>query len=263
MDARLRAVLLGAALAFAGCAAAFDHSHGEWTALLRKHVVLAEGAKSSRLSYGAIALERSALQKYLAGLSAVTDGQFNGWSRDQQMAFLINAYNAFMVEKVLARYPDLRSIWDFGRFFGNPFRDRFFSLLGSRTSLDGIEHGMLRKRYRDPRVHYAVNCASVSCPMLREEAYVAERLHEQLEEQARRFLSDRSRNRARGGRLEVSKIFEWFREDFEPLDGYLARYAAFLADNPGEQEKIAARALPVSFLDYDWALNDSRSSSRR
>ena len=263
MDARLKAVVLAAALAFSGCAAAFDHSHGDWTVLLRKHVVLAEGAKASRLSYGAIAQERGALQKYLASLSAVNEAQFNGWSRDEQMAFLINAYNAFTVEKVLSRYPDLRSIWDFGRFFGNPFRDRFFSLFGSKTSLDGIEHGMLRKRYRDPRVHYAINCASVSCPMLREEAYVAERLQQQLEEQARRFLSDRSRNRVRAGRLEVSKLFEWFREDFEPLDAYLARYAALLAEEPGEQGRIAARALPIAFLDYDWSLNDSRSSSRR
>ena len=263
MDAGLKALVFLAALAFAGCAAAFDHSHANWSALLRKHVVLLDGARASRLNYGAVSQERGALQSYLATLSGVTEAEFNGWSRDEQVAFLINAYNAFMVEKVLARYPDLRSVWDFGRFFGNPFRDRFFSLFGSRTSLDGIEHGMLRKRYRDPRVHYAVNCASVSCPMLREEAYVGERLQEQLEEQARRFLSDRSRNRVRAGRLEVSKIFEWFREDFEPLDNYLGRYAALLAGNPGEQDKIAARALPISFLDYDWSLNDSRSSSRR
>ena len=85
------------------------------------------------------------------------------------MAFLINAYNAYTVEKILARYPDLRSIWDFGKFFGNPFRDEF-SLLGRKMSLDGIEHEILRKRYRDPRIHYAVNCASIGCPMLREEA---------------------------------------------------------------------------------------------
>jgi len=171
------------------------------------------------------------------------------------MAFLINAYNAFTVEKILSRYPDLRSIWDFGRIFGNPFKDEFFTLLGRPMSLDGIEHGLLRKDYRDPRVHYAVNCASVGCPMLREEAYVAARLERQLEEQAARFLSDRSRNRWHDGRLEVSKIFDWFREDFEPRQAYFARYASLLGYPGGEA--------PLSFLDYDWSLNDFRSSSPR
>jgi hypothetical protein len=138
-------------------------------------------------------------------------------------------------------------------------------------SLDGIEHGILRKRYGEPRVHYAVNCASVGCPMLREEAYVATRLETQLDDQARRFLSDRTRNRVSGGvrggvrgeRLEVSKIFDWFREDFQPLERYLARYAELLADSPQDRHKVAARGLPISFLDYDWSLNDSRSSSPR
>ena len=86
--------------------------------------------------------------------------------------------------------------------------------------------------------------------MLREEAYFAARLEQQLEEQARRFLSDRSRNRVRAGRLEVSKIFDWFKEDFEPREQYFARYARELG--------TGVRALPLAFLDYDWALNDSR-----
>jgi hypothetical protein len=258
----LRYLLL---LSFACAAQAqpFDHAHQPWDALLKKHVVLVDGGKASRLDYAALAKERAALRGYLDALSGVSETEFSGWSRAQQMAFLVNAYNAFTAEKILTRYPNLKSIWDFGRFFGNPFRDEFFTLVGGRMSLDEVEHGILRKRYRDPRVHYAVNCASIGCPMLREEAYVAANLERQLDEQARRFLSDRTRNRVRSGRLEVSKIFDWFREDFEPLEGYLARYAATLGDNPIEQGKIAARALPVAFTDYDWALNDSRSSSPR
>jgi Protein of unknown function, DUF547 len=128
-------------------------------------------------------------------LSAAKQAQFEAWTRNQRMAFLINAYNAFTVEKILTRYPDIGSIWDFGKIFGNPFK--FFSLFGQPFTLDRIEHGMPRKpgAYDDPRVHFAVNCASVGCPMLREEAYVAERLDAQLEQQTRRFLSDRSRNR--------------------------------------------------------------------
>jgi hypothetical protein len=232
---------------------AFGFDHGQWDALLKKNVVVLDGGKASQFRYAEI--ERKALHAYLASLSKIEETEFKGWSREEQMAFLINAYNAFTVEKILSRYPDLRSIWDFGKIFGNPFKDEFFTLLGRRMSLDGIEHGILRKAYREPRVHYAVNCASVGCPMLREEAYVAARLERQLEEQAVRFLSDRSRNRWRGGRLEVSKIFDWFKEDFEPRQAYFARYAKVLGYPGGE--------VPLTFLDYDWSLNDSRSSSRR
>jgi hypothetical protein len=263
MAAGLKALAVLAALGFAGAALAFDHSHQAWSALLRKHVVLFDGGKASRLDYAAVAQERGALQEYLQNLARVSESEFSAWPQPEQVAFLLNAYNAHTVEKVLTRYPNLKSIWDFGRFFGNPFRDEFLSLFGARMSLDGIEHGILRKRYREPRVHYAVNCASVGCPMLREEAYVGMRLEKQLEEQARRFLSDRTRNRVRAGRLEVSKIFDWFREDFQPLERYFAGYAEILSDNPQERERIAARAAPITFLDYDWSLNDSRSSSPR
>ncbi len=247
MDARL--ILAG--WFFLSTAHGFDHA--PWDAQLKKNVVVLEGGKASQLRYGNV--DRSALKAYLASLSKVDEKEFRSWPREEQMAFLINAYNAFTVEKILGRYPDIRSIWDFGKIFGNPFKDEFFTLLGRKMSLDAIEHDTLRKSYREPRLHYALNCASVSCPMLREEAYVASRLERQLEEQAVRFLSDRSRNRYRDGRLEVSKIFDWFKEDFEPRQAYFARYAAVLGYPGGE--------VPLSFLDYDWSLNDFRSSSRR
>jgi len=253
VDARV--ILLSLAL-LATPAVAFDHSHAAWDALLRKHVVLLEGGKASQLRYAGVAQERAALRQYLQELSSVGEAEFQAWSPPQQVAFLINAYNAYTVEKILTRYPEIRSVWDFGKFFGNPFRDEFFTLLGRKTSLDAIEHGILRKRYAEPRIHFALNCASVGCPMLREEAYVAPRLEQQLEEQTVRFLSDRSRNRFREGRLEVSMIFDWFRDDFEPREAFLLRYAALLGVPPGARPKLA-------FLDYDWSLNDSRSSSPR
>jgi hypothetical protein len=253
VDARL---ILAAALWVAVPAAAFDHAHAAWGALLQKHVVLLDGGKASRLRYAEMARERPALKAYLDDLARVGEREFAGWNRGEQMAFLINAYNAFAVEKVLTRYPDLGSIWDFGRFFGNPFRDRFFVLLGGAKSLDDLEHGILRKAYREPRVHFAVNCASIGCPMLREEPYVGARLERQLEEQAERFLADRSRNRFREGRLEVSKIFDWFAEDFAPREEYLRRYAALL----GVPRDVRP---PLVFLDYDWSLNDFPSSSPR
>ena len=254
----------------------FYHEHRAWTALLKKHVVLLDCGKASQVRYAGFQQDRGALRSYLEVLSKVTPQEFEGWSKAQRMAFLINAYNAFTIEKILTRYPDIQSIWDFGKFFGNPFRDRFFTLLGQPSFLDRIEHEILRKpgAYDEPRVHYAVNCASVGCPMLREEAYVAQRLEAQLEEQARRFLSDRSRNRydPGSGRLEVSRIFDWFKEDWtsgyrgfegkgEPIrsrEQYFASYAALLADDPGGQKRLLDQNAGMRFLEYDWTLNDAR-----
>jgi hypothetical protein len=252
--------------------AEFDHSHAAWTALLSRHVVVLDAGKASRVRYAGFARDRALLQRYLDALSKVPEAEFRSWTRERQMAFLINAYNAFTIEKILTRYPDLASIRDFGTVFGNPWKDRFFTLFGKPANLDQIEHGMLRARgvYDEPRVHFAVNCASIGCPMLREEAYVAERLDAQLEEQARRFLSDRTRNRygESTGRLEVSKIFDWFKEDWqsgyrgigggrkiESRRQYFARYAGLLADPPDSRAKIAAGQAGFTFLEYDWSLN--------
>jgi hypothetical protein len=238
--------------------AALAFEHGAWDALLKKHVVLLDGGKASQLRYAGMAGDRAALKAYLDSLSGVSENELAAWPREEQMAFLINAYNAFTVAKILQRYPDLRSIWDFGKLFGNPFKDPFFALLGAKRTLDWIEHERLRRDYRDPRIHYAVNCASVGCPMLREEAYAGRRLEQQLEEQARRFLADRSRNRLRQGELEVSRIFDWFKEDFEPRAAYFARYADLLSDDPKGREAIAGGKMQIRFLDYDWSLNDAR-----
>lgn len=275
----LAAVLFVAAAAFSAVvpvpvAAQFDHSHAAWTALLSRHLVVQDGGRSSRLRYAGMAADRPALRAYLDRLSSVSEAEFRAWNKPQQMAFLLNAYNAFTVEKVLTRYPDLKSIRDFGRVFGNPWADRFFRLLGRDTSLDQVEHEMLRAKgvYDEPRIHFAANCASTGCPMLREEAYVGERLDAQLAEQERRFLSDRARNRfnPRSGRLEVSRIFDWYRQDWESglrgLSGtaspvasreqYFARHAALLAELDEDRRRIAEGRIAVEFLDYDWSLND-------
>jgi hypothetical protein len=256
MDARLGLVLL----LFCGSVLGqgFDHSHKAWDGLVKKHVFLLQGGKASQFRYAEMAKERGALKAYLENLSKVRPEEFDSWTRPQRMAFLINAYNAFTVEKILTRYPNIKSIWDFGKVFGNPFKDEFFTLLGRRSFLDQIEHEMLRKKgaYDEPRVHFAVNCASIGCPMLREEAYVAERLEAQLAQQAERFLSDRSRNRAAGGKLEVSKIFDWFKEDFGQREQYFAKYAKLLADDPAQQKLVAEGKASLSFLEYDWTLND-------
>jgi Protein of unknown function, DUF547 len=261
--------MLAAAHPVPARAQAFDHAHAAWSALLRRHVRVLDGGKATQLRYAAFATDRAALKAYLDMLSAVPAAAFEGFTKAQQMAFLVNAYNAFTVELILTRYPKLESIKDLGSLLQSPWKRKWVRLLGGEQSLDDIEHGMLRQRgrYDDFRVHFAVNCASIGCPALREEAFVAERLDAQLDEMAQRFMGDRSRNRynVERRRLEVSKIFDWFGVDWtlghrgiHSLPQFLARYAEALADAPADRERIRAGNVPVDFLDYDWRLNDAR-----
>ncbi len=233
--------------------------HEAWSALLRQHVRLLSGGQGSQLDYRGMARQRPALQTYLNSLSAVSATAFAAWPRAEQMAFLINAYNAFTVELILTRYPALRSIKELGSLLRSPWKRAWVPFLGETLSLDDIEHERLRPVFRDPRIHFAVNCASVGCPMLREEAYTPDRLDTQLDEQTARFLRDRTRNRVEGGELWVSKIFDWYGGDFGPrLSAWLGTRATLLSEQPAEQQAIAAERLPIRFLDYDWALNDNR-----
>jgi Protein of unknown function, DUF547 len=266
---RRRLLPLLPALGWAGVwspvrAQAFDHSHTAWDVLLKKHVRWLPDNKQSRVVYTGMAADREALKAVLAGYSAVTPAQFGGFTRPQQMAFLINAYNAFTVELILTAYPKLKSIKDLGSTFSSPWKKSFYMLLGESRNLDWIEHEQLRPKYNEPRVHTAIVCASIGCPALRNEAFSADKLDDQLEDGMRRFLGDPTRNRASAGKLEVSSIFKWFREDFEKghqgfqkVEDVFARYAAQLSSDAAVQEQLKARKLTPEFLDYDWSLNDA------
>ncbi|MBC8119969.1 MAG: DUF547 domain-containing protein [Burkholderiaceae bacterium] len=226
-------------------------------------------ATASRLNYAGVTKDRNALSAYLQSLSAVTPAQYASWSKAQQYAFLANAYNAFTVEKILTRYPNIRSIREFGTVFGNPWKDRFFTLLGKPQSLDGIEHETMRASgvFNDPRVHVAVNCASIGCPMLNDRALVPEKLDQQLDELFVRFMSDRSRNRysPESKAVELSRIFDWYAKDFSvghrgfsSVNDVVARYADQLADTPADRALLRSGAVSIKFLEYDWSLNDTR-----
>jgi hypothetical protein len=262
----LRALSLLLALLLGSPAwAQFDHGHAGWDALVKKHVRWLPDNKQSRVDYDGFKADRPALKQVLDAMSAVTPAEFERWPREQQMAFLVNAYNAFTVELILTRWPDLKSIKDLGSLLQSPWKKKFFVMLGEERHLDWIEHEQLRARYQDSRVHAAVNCASIGCPALRPEAFVSTRLDAQFDDGMQRFMSDRTRNRVANGRLEVSMIFKWFREDFEQgwlgyrqLSDVFARHAAQLSDRPDEQLKLRERALSPSFLDYDWSLNAVR-----
>ena len=256
-------VLTAASSAFSQDAGSFDHGYASWEALLKKHVKWLPDNKQSRVNYKGFAADRAELKKVLDGMSATPKADFDKWSKPQQMAFLINAYNAFTVEIILTKYPDLKSIKDLGSFVTPTWKKKFFTLLGEEHHLDWIEHEQLRPKYAEPRVHVAVNCASIGCPALFPEAFTAAKLDAQLEDGMRRFLGDSTRNRYADGKLEVSQIFKWFREDFEKgnkgfnkLEDVFAKYADQLAAAPADREKIKAKNVSISNLEYDWSLND-------
>jgi Protein of unknown function, DUF547 len=258
---RLLTALLLFVAAFAH-AQSFDHGYATWDGLVKKHVKWLPDNKQSRVDYAGFAKDRAELKKVLDALSAVPKAEFDAWPKEQRAAFLINAYNAFTVEVILTKYPDIKSIKELGSFNRGPWKNEFFTLLGAKHHLDWIEHEELRPKYGDPRVHAAVNCASIGCPALRNEAFTAARLDAQLEDGMMRFLGDRTRNRVADGKLQVNSIFKWFKEDFEKgqkgfssVEDVFAKYATQLSDKPEEQAAIKAKSLPVAHLDYDWSLN--------
>lgn len=262
------ALVTCAAVTPVGWAQGFDHRHAAWSQLLSQQVVLLRDGQASQVRYSGFAAQREDMRHYLATLSAVTRDEFDAFTQAQQMAFLINAYNAFTVELVLTRYPGLTSIKELGSLLTSPWKSRWIKLRGNTVSLDDIEHGWLRKRgvYDDPRIHFAVNCASIGCPMLREEAYVHDRLEQQLDQQTHRFMSDKTRNRwhAQLGRLELSRIFEWYAEDFrlghrgiDSLHLFLSQHAHLLTNQEADRARIRSPQVVIHYLDYDWRLNQS------
>ncbi len=243
-------------------AAGFDHSR--WDSLLTEYVEVLEGGKITKVDYGGIANVQTELTGYLRQLSQITRDRFDTWPEAEQLAFLINAYNAWTVDLILTRYPDLHSIKDLGSLFQSPWKKKFIFLLEKERSLDDIEHVLIRGsgRYNEPRIHFAVNCASIGCPALRNQAYRGDILEKQLDEVTRLFLSDKSRNRSGDAELQVSSIFKWYREDFErnwrganSLPQFLALYRGSLGLSRPETEALVAGEFDITFLDYDWKLN--------
>lgn len=247
-------------------ASGFDHS--TWDTLLKKHVSSVRNGQTTQVDYAGFSADRGKLKPYLAAVSTVTKAQFDLWQRSAQLAFLINAYNAYTVELVLTAYPNVASIKDLGSFLQSPWKKRFISLLGETRSLDDIEHGLIRgsERYSDPRIHFAVNCASIGCPALRPEAYVADLLDAQMDDATRNFLADRTRNRLEDGVLKVSSIFKWYRSDFEKgwrgtndLAHFFALYRQPLGLSESDSQALIAGKFTIDFLDYNWQLNAKTS----
>lgn len=238
--------------------AEFDHEHALWTRVLAAHV------EGDRFDYAALAEDRADLDGYLARLHAVTPADLESWTREERYAFWINVYNAHAVQLIVDNYP-VESIRDLGgKLFDRVWDQEFIPMSAHHPegkddplSLDDVEHAILRPRFEDARVHVAVNCASVGCPPLRAEAFVAERLEAQLDDQARRFVADASRNRLdrAEGVLRLSAIFDWFEGDFVRDAGSVREW---VARHAGEAEAAWIRSAKprVRHLDYSWDLND-------
>ena len=244
------ALSLCTGIAHAACSSV-DPTHAQWSAILGKWVT------NAGVDYAAMQREgQPALAAYLATLSGACGRDYEQWTRAERIAFWINAYNAFTIRLILDHYP-IASIRRIGWLPGAAFRETFIpmqGLKGGTISLDDIENGTLRSAFQEPRIHFALVCASRSCPQLRNEAYRGADLDRQLDDQARAFLHDSRKNRvdASAGTLFLSSIFKWFRGDFEAVAGSVPAYVARYLDDGTTH----VSGFQVEFLDYDWSLND-------
>jgi hypothetical protein len=264
MNIKSRRLLLTFMLFFINPLLSAEFDHGLWNELLNKHVYKVGGGFSSVVDYQAIQNEHDKLKLYLNQMANIERHEFNRWTKHQQLAFLINAYNAWTIELILDEWPNIRSIKELGGFFNSPWSKKYITLFKNTYSLDDIEHQMIRKSglYNEPRVHFALNCASLGCPALRNEAYQGDRLDYQLEEQTIRFLSDRNRNRVENNIFLLSPIFKWYQEDFEKgwkgfnrLEDFLLKYAEALSIDNGMKLTLKDGSAKIEFTAYDWSLN--------
>jgi hypothetical protein len=232
----------------------FDHRHQELDKILNIYV------KNGNVRYKALSKDRKPLSSYLKNLSSVSSSEFKSFTEAEQIAFLINAYNAFTLELILNHYP-VKSIKNIGGNsltnyvgMGNPWKIYNFDLLGEKRNLDWIEHSKLRVDYKEPRIHFAINCASIGCPALRNASYTGKNLEKELEEVTQSFLADRSKNSWDPERntIVLSKIFKWFAVDFEKKSGSVVGFV-----QPYFKGKFPNN-VKIEYSDYDWSLNESR-----
>lgn len=226
-------------------AAAVDHS--AFDKLLKKHV-----NERGLVDYKGFKADEKAFDQYLALLSASPPAA--AWSRADQMAYWINAYNAYTIRLILDHYP-LKSIKDIGSkiqipFVTTPWAAKFFSIGGNKMSLDEIEHGTLRKKFKDPRIHFALVCASLSCARLRNEAYVGPQLDRQLEDQGRDFVNNPAKNKITRETAQLSKYFDWYKGDWNDNGQSVGRWI-----NRYSTTKITDQT-KITYQDYNWNLNE-------
>ncbi len=217
--------------------------HQAWTDLLIKHV-----DEDGRVNYMGFQKDSLALEAYLKLLSQNPPG--NNWTRAEEIAYWINTYNAYTIQLILNHYPvqSIKEVRSNSSISSSPWDYKFFKIGEVPFDLGTIEHQILRKKFGEPRIHFAMNCASISCPKLRREAYTGVELERQLEEQAYDFLQNARFNKISQQATQLSKIFDWFQSDFTrngDLNSFIKPY------NPDFNPK-----LPLEFMEYNWDLNE-------
>jgi hypothetical protein len=212
--------------------------------LLHKYV------KDGVVDYQGFKKEQEQLERYLEVLENVDPKDL---SHDERFAYYVNLYNAWTIQLILSGYPGVASIKDLGGFFSSPWKKEIVRIKGDVVTLDHIEHDILRPRFKDPRVHFAINCAARSCPPLQSEPFRGSTLDQQLDEATGSFINDSQSNYLEGNSLHVSRIFKWFGEDFnQDVVGFFLKYAE---GDLKERLKKRKDDIDVECLDYDWSLN--------
>lgn len=231
-------------------------NHSTWDALLRKHVD--KNGYVDYKSWHASSSDRQALTGYLNELSR---GSTSGGSRDAKLAYWINAYNAVTVHGILREYPTSSIRNHTAKVFGyNIWKDLHLRVASQSYSLEQIEHQILRKM-DEPRIHFAIVCASIGCPRLLNRAYTAAQVEKQLEINAKDFFS-RSQNfryDQRNRRFHMSAIMNWFAKDFGSSQGAQLKTIAGWLPTKSAQSAALQNAVSVSYLEYNWNLNDQAS----
>ena len=220
--------------------------HNDWDALTKKHVDAA-----GFVDYQGFIADSLVFNRYLELLSKNHPNKKN-WNRNEQLAYWINAYNAYTVKLIVDHYPteSIKDIKSGIPFINGVFDIEFIEIENQKYSLNNIEHGIIRPKFNDPRIHFAVNCASYSCPKLANFAYCAEQVDQQLEQAARSFVNS-DKNILTSEKVELSKILSWywmdFKKQYDSRIEFLNKYSNGVQINPDAK---------VEFLDYDWSLNE-------
>ena len=210
--------------------------HEAWNKLVGQHVY-----PNGTVNYNGFARDREVLDSYISTLEK--NPPAGAWSREEKLAYYINLYNAATIRLILDHFP-IESIMR----IGNPWGQNILNIGGVAYNLNNIEHDILRKM-GDPRIHFAINCASTSCPVLQPFAFTADKMESQLDRAAREFINDPGRNAIGGDKAELSKIFKWYKEDFTESHGSLVAYLNQYLEEP------LPEGAKIGYLAYDWSLN--------
>ena len=270
MKLRLFAIFISISILGAAPLDAFDQEYSRYASLLNKYI------RNQMVAYSALRAERTELTAALKEFQSLSEAEYKSFSREQQLAFWINAYNLWMIAIVVDHYPiqpkaknpsypensvqQIAGVWD----------TIPLSAAGREVSLNQIEHEILRKQFREPRIHFALVCASTGCPPLKSQPFRARELDAQLESAARGFIEDRAKVElvVASRELRLSPIFQWFPEDFSSFadDVWRERYGkyggavGFVSERLRQQDRMLLRtgSVQLKWLSYDWTLNDQR-----